>query len=148
MLSALERNNSLSRIGSRQAAVFPVPVAAQPQMSRPANATGRTGMLAYSFFYLHYHNERWMSSNYEKQNLQVSIYLKVQTGLANTPWCKRELREMAFKVMGGDLAKRLLGLGVIWLKDSFVLIQPWHKGVFWPDHPNTKESFGQIIPLQ
>ena len=44
-------------------------------------------------------------------------------------------------------------LGVIWPKDSFmpkdslVLIQPWHQGVFWPDHPNTEESFGQIIPL-
>ena len=75
--SEADRNNNLSRIGSIYAAVFPVPVAAQPQMSRPANATGKTGMLAYSFFYLHYHNERWMSSNYEKQNLQVSIYLKV-----------------------------------------------------------------------
>ena len=51
-----------------------------------------------------------------------------------TPWCKRELREMAFKVLGGDLAKRLLGVGVIWPKDSLVLIQPWHQGVFWPDH--------------
>ena len=26
-----------------------------------------------------------------------------------TPWCKRELREMALKVLGGDLGKRLLG---------------------------------------
>ena len=37
--------------------------------------------------------------------------------------------------------------GVIWQKDSLVLIQPWHQGVFCLDHPNTKESFGQIIPL-
>ena len=56
-------------------------------------------------------------------------------------------REMAFIVLGGDLAKRLLGVGVIWPKDSLVLTQPWHQGVFCPDHPNTKESFGQIIPL-
>ena len=56
--------------------------------------------------------------------------------------------EMAFKVLGGDLAKRLLGVGVIWPKDSLVLTQPWHQGVFCPDHPNTKESFAQIIPLE
>ena len=64
--------------------------------------------------------------------------------------------------------KRLLGVflifgkwplkfwGVIWpknslvlgdlAKDSLVLIKPWHQGVIWPDHPNTKESFGQITP--
>ena len=24
--------------------------------------------------------------------------------------------------------------GVIWPKDSKVLIQSWHQGVFWPDH--------------
>ena len=53
-------------------------------------------------------------------------------------------REMAFKVLGVDLAKRLLGVGVIWPKDSLVLTQPWHQGVFCPDHPNAKESFGQI----
>ena len=41
---------------------------------------------------------------------------------------------MAFKVLGGDLAKRLLGVRVIWPKDSSVLTQ---------HHPNTKESFGQ-----
>ena len=41
---------------------------------------------------------------------------------------------MFFKVLGGDLAKRLLGVGVIWPKDSLVLIRPWHQGVFWPDH--------------
>ena len=47
---------------------------------------------------------------------------------------------------------------MIWPKDSLVLIQPWlaprsllsrspqHQGVFCPDHPNTKESFGQITP--
>ena len=49
-------------------------------------------------------------------------------------------------LQGYDLAKRLLGVGVIWPKDSFVLIKPWHQGVIWPDHPNTKESFGQITP--
>ena len=53
---------------------------------------------------------------------------------------------MAFKVLGGDLAKRLLGVGVIWPKDYLVLIQQWHQGVFWPDHPNTKESCCQITP--
>ena len=46
--------------------------------------------------------------------------------------------------------------GVIWpknslvlgdlAKDSLVLIKPWHQGVFCPDHPNTKESLGQITP--
>ena len=34
------------------------------------------------------------------------------------------------KVLGGDLAKRLLGVGVICPKDSLVLTQPWHQGVF------------------
>ena len=48
-----------------------------------------------------------------------------------TLWCKRELWEMAFEDLG---AKRLLGVGVIWQKDSLVLIQPLHQGVFWPDH--------------
>ena len=37
-------------------------------------------------------------------------------------------------VLGGDLAKRLLGVGVIRPKDSLVLTQPWQ---------NTKESFVQ-----
>ena len=60
-----------------------------------------------------------------------------------TPWCKRELREMAFKVLGGDLAKRLLGVGVIWPKDSMVPGLNQHQGVFLPYHPNTKESFCQ-----
>ena len=45
---------------------------------------------------------------------------------------------------------------MIWPKDSLVLIQPWHQGVFRPDYPqnfkeghfldfafSTKESFGQ-----
>ena len=53
-----------------------------------------------------------------------------------TLWCKRELREIAFKVLGGDLAKRLLGVGV-----------NQHQGVFLTNHHNTKESFGQNIPL-
>jgi len=56
-----------------------------------------------------------------------------------TPWCKRALWEMAFKVLRGDLAKKLLVVGVIWPKDSLVLIQPWHL--------NIKQSFGQIIPM-
>ena len=55
---------------------------------------------------------------------------------------------MAFKVLRGDLGKRLLGVGVIWTKDSLVLTQPWHQGVFCPDHPNTKESFVQTTPLK
>ena len=55
---------------------------------------------------------------------------------------------MAFKVLGGGLDKRLLGVGVVWTKDSLVLIQPWHQGVFCPDHPNTKESFVQTTPLK
>ena len=54
-----------------------------------------------------------------------------------TLWCKPELQEMAFKAFGGDLAQRLLGVGVIWPKDYLVLIQPWHQGVLWPAHPNT-----------
>ena len=36
--SDADRNNNLSRIGSIYAAVFPVPVAAQPQISRPDKA--------------------------------------------------------------------------------------------------------------
>ena len=39
--SEADRNNNLSRIGSIYAAVFPVPVAAQPQMSRPDKAVYR-----------------------------------------------------------------------------------------------------------
>ena len=65
-----------------------------------------------------------------------------------TPWCFFDFREIAFKGFGGDFAKRLLGVGGIWTKDSLVLTQPWHQGVFCPDHPNTKESFAQIIPLE
>ena len=65
-----------------------------------------------------------------------------------TPWCFFDFRKMAFEVLRGDLAKRLLGVGVIWPKDSLVLIQPWHQGVFCPDHPNTKESFVQTTPLK
>ena len=75
-------------------------------------------------------------------------YVTLQWFGQMTPWCKCELREMTFKVFGGDLAKRLLGVGMIWPKDSLVLTQPWHQGVFCPDHPNTKESFVQIIPLE
>ena len=56
-----------------------------------------------------------------------------------TPWCFFYFWEMAFKVLGGSLAKWLLGVGVIWTKDSLV------PGLS-PDHPNTKESFGQITP--
>ena len=46
----------------------------------------------------------------------------------------------------GGLDKRLLGVGVIWAKDSLVPGLSQHQGVFCPDHPNTKESFGQITP--
>ena len=63
-----------------------------------------------------------------------------------THWCFCDFREMASKVLGGDLAKRLHGVGVIWPKDSLVPGLSQHQGVFWPDHPNTKESFGQITP--
>ena len=38
-------------------------------------------------------------------------------------------------------------VGVIWPKASLVLILLWHQGVFFPDHPNAKKSFGQIVPL-
>ena len=41
------------------------------------------------------------------------------------------------------MAKRLLGVRGIWPKDSMVPGLNQHQGVFWPDHPNTKESFGQ-----
>ena len=72
-----------------------------------------------------------------------------------TPWCKRELREMAYKALGGDLAKRLLGVGMIWPKDSLVLIQPLHQGVFltrspqqqgvfWPDHTPILKAEGGL----
>ena len=55
-----------------------------------------------------------------------------------TPWCKLEL--LAFIVLRGDLAKRLFGVGVIWPKDSLVLIQPWHQGFFWPNYPNQHQG--------
>ena len=42
--------------------------------------------------------------------------------------------------------KRLFGVGVIWPKDSLVPGLNQHQGIFWPDHPNTKESFCQIPP--
>ena len=35
-----------------------------------------------------------------------------------TPWCKRELWEMTFKVLGGNSSKRLPGVGVIWQKGT------------------------------
>ena len=53
---------------------------------------------------------------------------------------------MAFKVLRGDLGKSLLGVDVIWTKNSLVLTQPWHQGVFCPDHPNIKEYFVQTTP--
>ena len=43
-------------------------------------------------------------------------------------------------------AKRLFGVAVIRPIDSLVLIQAWRQGVFWLDHRNTMESFGQITP--
>ena len=50
-----------------------------------------------------------------------------------TPWCFFDFREMAFKVLGGGLDKRLLGAGVVWTKDSLVLgwlgqKTPWCQG--------------------
>ena len=52
-----------------------------------------------------------------------------------TPWCFFDFREMALvKVLRGDLAKRLLGVGVI--------KSPQHQRVFWP---NPKS---QILQLQ
>ena len=35
---------------------------------------------------------------------------------------------------------------MIWPKDSLVPGLSQHQGLFWPDHCNTKESFGQIAP--
>ena len=52
-----------------------------------------------------------------------------------TPWCFFYFREMAFKVLGGDLDKRLLGVGVIWPNYSLVPGLSQHQGVFWPNHP-------------
>ena len=34
----------------------------------------------------------------------------------------------------------------IWQKDSLLPELNQHQGVFWPDHPNTKEYFGKITP--
>ena len=51
---------------------------------------------------------------------------------------------MAFKVC----LKVFSFKGVIWAKDSLVPGLSQHQGVFCPDHPNTKESFGQTTPLK
>ena len=53
-----------------------------------------------------------------------------------TPWC------------WGGLDKRLLGVGVVWTKDSLVPGLNQHQGVFCPNHPSTKESFVQTTPLK
>ena len=53
-----------------------------------------------------------------------------------TPWCKRELREMAFKVLGGDLAKRLLGARAETAPRS-LLAKPKNPNLshrFWPKY--------------
>ena len=63
-----------------------------------------------------------------------------------TPWCFFDFREMAFKVLGGDLAKRLLGVGDL-AKRLLGADSDLTPRSHWPDHPNTKEFFGQIIPL-
>ena len=41
----------------------------------------------------------------------------------------------------GDLAKRLLGVGVIWPKDSLVPGLSQHEGVFWPNPKFQKLKF-------
>ena len=51
-----------------------------------------------------------------------------------TSWCKQELQEMAFKVLGGDLAKRLLGADSALAPRSLLAKSPQNQGVFWPDH--------------
>ena len=56
-------------------------------------------------------------------------------GRSTVIWTKDSLvffyfRKMAFKVLTGDLAKRLLGVGVIWPKDSLVPGLSQHQGVF------------------
>ena len=55
-----------------------------------------------------------------------------------TPWSKHELWELAFKVLVGDLAKRLLGVGVITKSPPQNF-----KGHFPKIKKNTKESFVQ-----
>ena len=40
----------------------------------------------------------------------------------------------AFKVFGGDLAKRLLGADSALAPRSLLPRSPQHQGVFWPDH--------------
>ena len=89
---------------------------------------------------------RLLSSWYSDILLYWTLTANLQWFGQKTPWCFFDFRKMAFKVLRGDLGKRLLGVGVIWTKDSLVLTQPWHQGVFCPDHPNTKESFCQIKP--
>ena len=89
---------------------------------------------------------------YEDDDVGISIltFLPQVTSSHYSDMDKRLLgvffyfREMAFKVLGGDLAERLLGVGMIWPKDSLVPGLSQHQGVFCPDHPNTKESFCQI----
>ena len=44
-----------------------------------------------------------------------------------------------YKVPKVDLQLLLSGF-VIWPKDSLVLIQPWHQGIFGPDHPFERED--------
>ena len=45
-----------------------------------------------------------------------------------------DFREMAFKVLGGDLAKRLLGADLALAPRSLLVKSLQHQGVFWPDH--------------
>ena len=56
-----------------------------------------------------------------------------------TLWCKPELQEMAFTVLGGDwcsgeLAIRLLGARAESAPRSLLTRSPQHQGFFWPDH--------------
>ena len=41
---------------------------------------------------------------------------------------------MAFKVLGGDLAKRLRGADSALAPRSLLAKSPQNQGVFWPDH--------------
>ena len=49
---------------------------------------------------------------------------------------KSWLKIWGFGLTRIDMTKKLLGAH-----------SAWHQGVFWLDHPNTKESFGRIITL-
>ena len=73
--------------------------------------------------------------------------------------CKSQQKQGHFQFYSA-LVKWLLGAnmnsgkwplkfwGLIWPNDSFVPGLNQHQGVFWPDHPNTKEYFCQTQNLK